>query len=250
MDSSTPGFPGFHYLLELAHTHVHWVTDVIQPSHPLSSPSPPAFKLSQHSQTIAILMSLKHGNSLLLNSFQFTRSVVSDSLWPHGLQHTRLPCRSSTPRASLNSCPLSQWCHPTISSSVIPFSSCPQSFPGSRSLMSQLFTSGGQSIELQLQHQSIDLFDLLTVQGTLRSLLQHYSLKALILWHSAFFMVQLSHLYMTTGKKAGGEGDDRGWDGWMASTQWTWVWVSSGSWWSTGKPVVLQSMGSQRVGHN
>ena len=66
--------------------------------------------------------------------------------------------------------------------------------------MSQLFTSGGQSIELQLQHQSIDLFDLLTVQGTLRSLLQHYSLKALILWHSAFFMVQLSHLYMTTGK--------------------------------------------------
>ena len=98
------------------------------------------------------------------------------------------------------SCPLSQWCHPTISSSVIPFSSCPQSFPGSRSLMSQLFTSGGQSIELQLQHQSIDLFDLLTVQGTLRSLLQHYSLKALILWHSAFFMVQLSHLYMTTGK--------------------------------------------------
>ena len=116
MDSSTPGFPGFHYLLELAHTHVHWVTDVIQPSHPLSSPSPPAFKLSQHSQTIAILMSLKHGNSLLLNSFQFTRSVVSDSLWPHGLQHTRLPCRSSTPRASLNSCPLSQWCYPTISS--------------------------------------------------------------------------------------------------------------------------------------
>ena len=116
MDSSTPGFPGFHYLLELAHTHVHWVTDVIQPSHPLSSPSPPAFKLSQHSQTIAILMSLKHGNSLLLNSVQFTRSVMSDSLWPLGLQHTRLPCQSSTPRASLNSCPLSQGCYPTISS--------------------------------------------------------------------------------------------------------------------------------------
>ena len=72
---------------------------------------------------------------------------MSDSLRPHGLQHTRLPCPSPTPRAYSNSCPLSRWCHPTISSSVIPFSSCLQSFPASRSfLVSQFFTSGDQSI--------------------------------------------------------------------------------------------------------
>ena len=80
-------------------------------------------------------------------SVQFSLSVVSDSLWPHGLQHARPPCPSPTPGAYSNSCPLSQWCHPTISSSVIPFSSCPQSFPASGSFpMSQFFRSGGQSI--------------------------------------------------------------------------------------------------------
>ena len=80
-------------------------------------------------------------------SVQFSHSVMSDSLWPHGLQPTRLPCPSPTPRVCSNSCPLSRWCHPTISSSVIPFSSCPQSFPASGSFpMSQLFASGGQSI--------------------------------------------------------------------------------------------------------
>ena len=77
----------------------------------------------------------------------FSCSVGSDSLWPHGLQHTRPPCPSPTPGACSNSCPLSQWCYPTISSSVIPFSSLPQSFPASGSfLVSQLITSGGQSI--------------------------------------------------------------------------------------------------------
>ena len=82
-----------------------------------------------------------------ISSVQFSRSVVSDSLWPHGLQHSRPPCPSPTPRAYPNSCPLSWWCHPNISSSVIPFSSCPQSFPDSVSFqMNQLFTSGGQSI--------------------------------------------------------------------------------------------------------
>ena len=69
----------------------------------------------------------------------FSRSVVSDSVWPHGLQHSRLPCPSPSPRGCSNSCPLSRWCHPTISSSVVPFSCCPQSFPASGSLpMSQL----------------------------------------------------------------------------------------------------------------
>ena len=77
----------------------------------------------------------------------FSYSVVSDSLQPQGLQHARLPCPSPTPGACSNSCPLSRWCHPTISSSVVPFSSCPQSFPASGSFqMSQLFSSGGQSI--------------------------------------------------------------------------------------------------------
>ena len=80
-------------------------------------------------------------------SVQFRCSVMSDSLQPHGLQHARPPCPSPTPRIYSNSCPLSQWCHPTISSSVVPFSSCLQSFPASGSfLMSQFFASGGQSI--------------------------------------------------------------------------------------------------------
>ena len=83
----------------------------------------------------------------LLFSVQFSHSVVSYSLQSHGLQHTRPPCPSPTPRVYSNSCPLSQWCHPTISSSVVPFSSCFQSFPASGSFpMSQFFASGGQSI--------------------------------------------------------------------------------------------------------
>ena len=81
------------------------------------------------------------------SSVQFSRSVVSDSLRLHGLQHARPPCPSPTPGVYTNSCPLSWWCHPTISSSVVPFSSCLQSFPASGSFqMNQLFTSGGQSI--------------------------------------------------------------------------------------------------------
>ena len=83
----------------------------------------------------------------VFSSVQFSCSVVSDSLRLHGLQHARPPCPSPIPRVYPNSCPLSQWCHPTISSSVIPFSFCPQSFSASGSFeMSQLFTSGGQNI--------------------------------------------------------------------------------------------------------
>ena len=85
--------------------------------------------------------------SLSSCSVQFSHSVVSHSLRPHGLQHSRPPCPSPTPGVYPNSCPLSRWCHSTISSSVVPFSSCPQSFPASGSFaMSQLFTSGSQSI--------------------------------------------------------------------------------------------------------
>ena len=96
---------------------------------------------------------------IFINSFfssvQFSHSVVSDSLQPHESQHARTPCPSPTPGVDLNSRPLSRWCHPAISSSVVPFASCPQSLPASGSFpMSQLFTSGGQSTEFQLQHQS------------------------------------------------------------------------------------------------
>ena len=90
------------------------------------------------------------GNSFLPKAriSEFSHSVVSDSLWPHEPQHTRPPCPSPTPRVHPNPCPSSRWCHPTISSSVVPFSSCLQYFPASGSFpMSQLFTSGGQRIK-------------------------------------------------------------------------------------------------------
>jgi len=83
----------------------------------------------------------------LVSSVQFNHSLMSNSLWAHEPQHARPPCPSPTPGVHPNSCPLSRWCHPTMSSSVVPFSSCPQSFPASGSFpMSQLFASGGQSI--------------------------------------------------------------------------------------------------------
>ena len=95
-------------------------------------------------------LDINYGNMLQTDSkpsVQFSRSVVPDSLWPHGLQHASLPCPSPTPRASSNSCPLSQWCHPTISFSVILFSSCLPSFPALGHFQrSQLFASGGQII--------------------------------------------------------------------------------------------------------
>ena len=136
---------------------------------------------------------------------------MSDFLWAHGLQHARPPCPSLTPRVCSNSCPLSWWWHPAISSSVIPFP-CFQSFPASGSfLISQLFTSGGQStgasasspvlpMNIGLISFRMDWLDLLAVQGTLKSLLQHHSSKASVIWYSALFTVQLSHAYMTTGK--------------------------------------------------
>ena len=86
-------------------------------------------------------------NRLQFHPYQFSRSVVSDIFWHHGLQHTRFPCPSPAPRTCSNSCPSNQWCHPTITFSVIPFSSCLQSFPASGTFpMSQFFASGGQSI--------------------------------------------------------------------------------------------------------
>ena len=121
-----------------------------------------------------------------------------------------LPCPSPTPGVHLDSRPSSQWCHPAISSSVVPFSSCPQSLPASESFpMSQLFAWGGQSTGFSIIPSKeipglisfrMDRLDVLAVQGTLKSLLQHHSSKASILRCSAFFTVQLSHPCMTTGK--------------------------------------------------
>ena len=124
----------------------------------------------------------------------------------------RLPCPSLSPGVCSNSCPLNQWCHPTISSSVTSFSFCLQSFPPSGPFpVSWLFTSGGQSacfsfsISYSTEYSGLiffrmDWFDLLAFQGTLKSLLQHHNLKASVLQCSAFFMVQLSDPYMITGE--------------------------------------------------
>ena len=139
----------------------------------------------------------------LRSSVQFSCSVVFDSLQPRGLQHARPPCPSPTPRVYPNSCPLSRWCHPTISSSVVPFS-CLQSFPASGSFqMSQLFCirwpkdwSFSFSISPSNEHPGLisfrmDWLDLLAVRETLKSHLQHYSSKASVLLRSAFLIVQL-----------------------------------------------------------
>ena len=147
-----------------------------------------------------------NGHSRAFSAAQFSCSVVSDSLRPHGLQHARLPCPSPTPGACSNSCPLRQWCHPIISSSVIPFS-CLPSFPASGSFpMSLFFASGGQSIGVSAlaecpssEHSGlisfrIDWFYLLAVQGTLKSLLQHHSPKASILPCSVFLWSN-SHIH-------------------------------------------------------
>ena len=126
----------------------------------------------------------------LCMSVHFSHSVMSNSLRPHRLQHARPPCPSPTPGVYSDSCPSHLWCHPITSSSVIPFSSRLQSFPASGSFqMSQFFAQVAKILEYQLQHQSfqlifrtdsfrIDWLDLLAVQGTLKSLLQHHSSKA------------------------------------------------------------------------
>ena len=156
------------------------------------------------------------------DSVQFSHSVVSNSLWPHEPQHARPPCPSQTPRVHPNKCLLSWWCHPAVSASVIPFSPCPQSFPDlglfkwvSLCIRWPKYWSFSFSISPSNEYSGlisfrIDWLDLLAVQGTLKSLLQHYSSEASILWHSAFFILQLSHPYMTTGKT-------------IALTRWTFV---------------------------
>ena len=139
---------------------------------------------------------------------------MSNFFWPHGLQQARPLCPSSTPGVYSNSGPSSRWCHPTISSSVVPFSSClPSIFPSIRVFSNESalhirwskYWSFSFNISPSNEYSGLisfrmDWLDLLAVQGTLKSLLQHHSLKASILLHSAFFIVQFSHPYMTTGK--------------------------------------------------
>ena len=147
----------------------------------------------------------------MVSLVQFSRSVLTNSLWPHGLQHARPPCPSLTPRVYSNSCPLSQWCHPTISSSVILLP--PSIFLSIRAFSNKSvlcirwpkYWSFSFSISPSNEHPGLisfrmDWLDFLAVQGTLKSLLQYHSSKASILQRSAFFIVQLSHPYMTTGK--------------------------------------------------
>ena len=130
-------------------------------------------------------------------SVQFSHSVMSDSLWPHEPQHARPPCPSRTPRVYPNSCPLSRWCHPSLH------------------IRWPKYWSFSFNISPSNEHPGLisfrmDWLDLLAVQGTPKSLLQHHSLKASILWRSAFIIVQPSYPYITTGKT-------------IALTRWTFV---------------------------
>ena len=155
------------------------------------------------------------GSSALhdLSSVQFSCSVVSSSLWPHGWQHARLPCPSPTPRACSNSCLSNQWCHPTIPSSVHPLLLLTSVFPSIRissnesvihirwpKYWSFSFSISSSNEYSELISFRMDWFNTPAVQGTLKSLLQHHSSKASTLRCSAFFIVQLSHSYVTTGK--------------------------------------------------
>ena len=165
--------------------------------------------------------SYQRNDWITLGSVQFSCSVMSSSVWPHGLQYDKLPCPSTAPGVYSNSCPLSrdiiQPSHPLSSPSPPTFNlSQHESFQ-----MNQFFPSGGQSIRVSalasvLPMNIQDWFPLgwtcwiSAVQGTLKSLFQHHSSKALILQHSAFFIVQLSFVYMTTGKT-------------IALTRWTFV---------------------------
>ena len=148
----------------------------------------------------------------VLSSVQFSRSIVSNYLRPHASQHARPPYTSPTPGVYSNSCPSCRWCHPAISSSTVPFSSAPippsiRVFSNESALRMRWpkYWSFSFSISPSNEHPGLisfrmDWLDLLAVQGTLKSLIQHHNSKASIFRHSAFFTVQLSHPYMTTGK--------------------------------------------------
>ena len=154
-------------------------------------------------------MKIKQRDLILCLLLLFSHPVVSDSLWPHGLQHARPFCPSPSPKVCPSSCPLHPWCHPAISSSDALFSFCPSSMDFSNELDVRIrwpkYWSFNFSMSPSNQYSGlislkIDWFDLLAVQGTLRSLLQNRSSKVSILQCWAFLMVQRSHPYLTTRK--------------------------------------------------
>ena len=170
-------------------------------------------KLKNRKISISLLRNMYHYRPCRHQKVQFSSvAQLCPILQPHELQHTRPPCPSPTPRVHSNSRPSSQWCHLAISSSVVPSSSCSQSFPVSESsnesslhMRWPKYWSFSFSISPSKEHPRLisfrmDWLDLLAVQGTFKSLLQHHSSKASILRRSAFFIVQISHPYMTTGK--------------------------------------------------
>ena len=162
--------------------------------------------------TIFVNYSVFQRLSHVFSSVQFSHSVMSNSLQPHGLQHARLPCPSPAPRVYSNLSPLSQWCHPTILSSVITPFSCRQFFPASGSfLMSQFFTSGGQSIGVSASASVLPMniqdWSPLGLTGWislpskgLSRVLSNTPVQKQQFFGLAIFMIQLSQPYMTTGK--------------------------------------------------
>ena len=181
--------------------------------------------VSHHSGPSGFVPCTMGGRFILrvLGSVQFSHSVVSNYLRPHGLQQTRLPCPSPIPWACSDSCPSSWWCYLTISSSFCPLLLLPSIFPSIRVFSKESalhirwlnYWNFSFSISPSNEYSGLisfrmDWFDLLSVQGTLKSLFQHHSSKASILQRSAFFVVQPSHPYMTTGKI-------------IALTRWTFV---------------------------
>ena len=143
-------------------------------------------------------------SNYIISSVQFSHSIVSDSLRRHELPHSRPPCPSPPPGVHPNPCPLSQWCHPTISSYVLPFSSCPHSFPASGAFqMSQLFTWGAQSIGVSASTSVLPVNTQDWSPCSPRDSQESSptpQFKSINSRRSAFFIVQLSHPYMTTGK--------------------------------------------------
>ena len=147
---------------------------------------------------------------MTFSSVKFSCSVVSNSLWPHELQHARPSCQSPTPGVYSNSCPSSRWCHLILCRPLLLLPPIPPSirvFSNESTLRIRWpkYWSFSFSISPSNEHPGLisfrmDWLDLLAVQGTLKSVLQHHSSKASIFWCSAFFTVQLSHPYMTTGK--------------------------------------------------
>ena len=179
-----------------------------------------------------------------MNQVQFSRSVTSDSLRPHGLQHSRLPCPSPTPGVYTNPCPSSQGYVFSSSPVWMLELDCKESWVLKKWWFWTVVLE--KTLESVLDCKKIKLVNPKWIS---REWCWSWNSNTLVTWYE-----ELTHWKRPScweRLKAGGEGDDRGWDSWMATlTRWTWAWASSRSRWWTGKPGVLQSTGSQRVWHD